>query len=102
MSWIPITERMPGVNQEVAMKWDFADEETAWKGNVLDEIKDIKPEFYHTLIWLDESTEPKGLQEIADELEKQNPFSRPEYNGMYAAGYSNAVARLRELINNKT
>lgn len=48
-----------------------------------------------------QSTEPKGLQEIADELERINPFNNPNYNRMYNDGYKNSVSKLRELLNQK-
>lgn len=98
MKWIRATDRLPGAGKIVTMKWEDGD--TEWKGEILFELAELQPHRYGDLLWKDDS-ESKGIEAISDELENLNPFNRPEYNEMYSAGYSNAVARLRELIKQK-
>lgn len=57
-NWIPATQRLPGANQKVRMKWTDNDPQSGWDGDIFAELAEVKPEAKHKLLWLDTFGEP--------------------------------------------
>ena len=70
MKWIKCTDRMPPAGKHVKMKW--SDGKTEWTGNIIHELANTNQNFYHKLLWADESklTDTEVLVEALESLIK--------------------------------
>lgn len=69
-NWIPATQRLPGANQKVRMKWsDTETPSTEWVGDILIELADVKPESRHKLLWLDMFSQSDTQDKLWDEIQ---------------------------------
>jgi len=42
-NWISAGDRLPAIDQEVVMKFDNMRDELAWRGDIREELEDLKP-----------------------------------------------------------
>lgn len=81
--WVKATDALPPAGSEVKMKWDDGDKE--WFGDPITELRDVRKQYYHKLLWQQPFTVPVDVEQAAEEYAADNQFAYPEGGCDYEA-----------------